>query len=134
MTVQNELYRVVHVQDSQSTTGVEQHRVGGSKVGLNGCPFQRLREGYRKDTKRARGMPDRNVDPSSRPITTVIGPLHECKKVWSCTKALPRSGSRAWIKQGRKKRKKRGRETGKTEARRLMERKAAQQNKTHRRN
>ena len=33
------------------------------------------------------------------------------------------------IKQGRRKRKQRGRETGKTEARRLMEGKAAQQNK-----
>ena len=55
--------------------------------------------------------------------------VHECKKVCPCTKALPQSGIRAWIKQGRRKRKKRGRETGKTEARRLMERKAAQQNK-----
>ena len=61
--------------------------------------------------------------------TNVIGPLHECKKVCPCTKALPQSGIRAWIKQVRKKRKKRGRETGKTEARKLMERKAAQQNK-----
>ena len=34
-----------------------------------------------------------------------------------------------WIKQGRRKRKKRGRETVKTEARRLTARKAAQQNK-----
>ena len=33
------------------------------------------------------------------------------------------------VKQGRRKKKRRGRETGKTEARRLMERKAAQQNK-----
>ena len=57
--------------------------------------------------------------------------VHECKKVCPCTKALPQSGIRAWIKQGRRKRKKRGRET---EARRLMERKAAQQNKTHLRN
>ena len=91
-------------------------------------------QGLIKDTKSTRGRPDRNVAPCSRPITTVIGPLHECKKVCPCTKALPPSGSRAWIKKGRKKRKKRGRETGKTEARRLMERKAAQQNKTHRRN
>ena len=51
--------------------------------------------------------------------------LRECP----CRKALPQSGIRAWIKQGLRKRKKRGRETGKTEARRLMERKAAQQNK-----
>ena len=86
-------------------------------------------QGPIKDTKRTRGRLDRNGAPCSRPITTVIGPLHECKKVCPCTKALPPSGSRAWIKQGRKKRKKRGRETGKTEARRLMERKAAQQNK-----
>ena len=86
-------------------------------------------QGPIKDTKRTRGRPDRNVAPCSRPITTVIGPLHECKKVCPCTKALPPSGSRAWIKQGRRKRKKRGRETGKTEARRLMKRKAAQQNK-----
>ena len=95
-----------------------------------------------------RGRLDRNVAPCSRPTTNVIGPLHECKKVcpWMqesvsmnarkcvheckkvcpCTKALPQSGIRAWIKQGRRKRKKRGRETGKTEARRLMERKAKQ--------
>ena len=46
------------------------------------------------------------------------------QKPYSC-----HAGIRAWIKQGRRKRKKRGRETGKTEARRLMERKAAQQNK-----
>ena len=104
--------------------------------------------GPTKDTKRTRGRLDRNVAPCSRPTTNVIGPLHECKKVcpWMqesvsmnarkcvheckkvcpCTKALPQSGIRAWIKQGRRKRKKRGRETGKTEARRLMERKAKQ--------
>ena len=86
-------------------------------------------QGPIKDTKRTRGRLDRNVAPCSRPTTTVIGPLHECKKVCSCTKALPQSGIRAWIKQGRRKRNKRRRETGKTEARRLMERKAAQQNK-----
>ena len=91
-------------------------------------------QGPIKDTKRTRGRLDRNVAPCSRPITTVIGPLHECEKVCPCTKALPRSGIRAWIKQGRKKTKNRGRETGKTEARRLIERKAAQQIKTHRRN
>ena len=85
--------------------------------------------GLIKDTKRTRGRLDRNVAPCSRPTTTVIGPLHECKKVCPCTKALPHSGIRAWIKQGRKKRKKRLRETGKTEDRRLMERKSAQQNK-----
>ena len=39
--------------------------------------------------------------------TNVIGPLHECKKVCPCTKAL--SGIRAWIKQARRKRKKRDR-------------------------
>ena len=63
-----------------------------------------------KDTKRARGRLDRNVAPCSRPTTTVIGPLHECKKVCPCTKALPRSGSRAWIKQGQRKRKERERD------------------------
>ena len=47
----------------------------------------------------------------------------------SMHKSPPKSGIRAWIKQGKKKRKKGGRETGKTEARRLMERNAAQQNK-----
>ena len=49
MTVQNQLYRVVH-KTVRAQQVVEQHKVGGSKVGLNGCPFQRLREGYRKDT------------------------------------------------------------------------------------
>ena len=44
--------------------------------------------------------------------TNVIGPLHECKKVCPCTKALPNSGIRARIKQGRRKRKKRRIETG----------------------
>ena len=39
----------------------------------------------------------------------VIGPLHECKKVCPCTKALSQSAIRAWIKQGWRKRKKRGR-------------------------
>ena len=87
--------------------------------GCNRCPFPLLRS-YKK---RTRGRLDRNVAPCSRPTTNVIGPLHECKKVCPCTKALPQSGIRAWIKQGRKKRKKRGRET---EARRLMERKAKQ--------
>ena len=38
-------------------------------------------EGLIKDTKRTRVRLDRNVAPCSRPITTVIGPLHECKKV-----------------------------------------------------
>ena len=38
-------------------------------------------QGLIKDTKRTRGRLDRNVAPCSRPITTVIGPLHECKKV-----------------------------------------------------
>ena len=52
-------------------------------------------QGPIKDTKRTRGRPDRNVAPCSRPITTVIAPLHECKKVCPCTKALPPSGSRA---------------------------------------
>ena len=52
-------------------------------------------QGPIKDTKRTRGRLDRNVAPCSRPITTVIGPLHECKKVCPCTKALPPSGSRA---------------------------------------
>ena len=75
--------------------------------------------------KRTRERLQRIVAPCSRPTTNAIGPLHECKKVCPCTEALPQSG----IKQGRRKRKKRGRETGKTEARRLMERKAAQQHK-----
>ena len=52
-------------------------------------------KGLIKDTKRTRVRLDRNVAPCSRPITTVIGPLHECKKVCPCTKALSRSGSRA---------------------------------------
>ena len=40
--------------------------------------------------------------------------VHECKKVYPCTKALPQSGIRAWIKRGRRKRdrKDRGQEAG----------------------
>ena len=63
-------------QDSESTTGGEQHKVGGSKVGVNECPFQQLREGHRKDTKRTRGKPDRNVAPCSRLTTTVPSSAH----------------------------------------------------------
>ena len=48
-----------------------------------------------KVTKRTRGRLDRNVAPCSRPTANVIGPLHECKKVCPCTKALPQSGIRA---------------------------------------
>ena len=62
-----------------------------------------------KDTKRTKVKLDRDVAPWSRPTINVIGPLHECKKVCPCTKALPQSGIRAWIKQGRRKRKKRDR-------------------------
>ena len=58
--------------------------------------------------KRTRGRLDRNVAPTNRHTTNVIGPLHECKKVSPCTKALPLSGIRARIKQGRRKRKDRG--------------------------
>ena len=47
-TLQNELYRVVH-KTVIAQHEVEQHKVGANKVGLNECPFQRLREGYRKD-------------------------------------------------------------------------------------
>ena len=46
-------------------------------------------QGIIKDTKRTRGRPDRNVAPCSRSTTTVISPLHECKKVCPCTKTLP---------------------------------------------
>ena len=41
-----------------------------------------------KDTKRTRGRLDRNVASCSRPTTNVIGPLHGCKKVCPCTKAI----------------------------------------------
>ena len=95
-------------------------RLGGSKVGLNGCPFQRLREGFSKDTNRTRGRPYWNVSSCNRPTTTVIGPHHECKKVCPCIKALPISGIHAWIKQGQRKRDRGQEADGK---------KAAQQNK-----
>ena len=52
-------------------------------------------EGPIKDTKRTRVRLDRNVAPCSRPTTNVIGPLHGCKKVCSCTKALLISGIRS---------------------------------------
>ena len=48
-----------------------------------------------KGTKGTRVRLDRNVAPCSRPTANVIGPLHECKKVCPCTKALPQSGIRA---------------------------------------
>ena len=75
--------------------------------GFNRCSFQLLRA-Y-KNMKRTRVRLDRNVAPCSRPTTNVIGPLHECKKVCPFTKALPQSGFREWIKQCRRKRKKRDR-------------------------
>ena len=43
-----------------------------------------LQLGHIKDTKRTRGILDRNIAPCSRPMTNVIGPLHECKKVCPC--------------------------------------------------
>ena len=46
-------------------------------------------QGPTKDTKRTRGRSDRNVAPCSRPITTVIGPLHECKKCVHAQKPYP---------------------------------------------
>ena len=98
VALQNELYRVVH-KTVRAQQVVEQHKVGGSKVGrLNECLFRRLREGPIKDTKWTKGRSDRNVAPSGRPTTNVIGPLHECKKVCPCTKPLPQSGIHAWIK------------------------------------
>ena len=51
MALQNELYRVVH-KTVRAQQVVEQHKVGGSKVGrLNEYLFRRLREGPIKDTK-----------------------------------------------------------------------------------
>ena len=38
--------------------------------------------------KRTRGRLDRNEGQCRRPTTNVIGPLHECKKVCPCTKAI----------------------------------------------
>ena len=89
-------------------------------------PTSLLRSYKRNEENKSKSAQD--VAPCSRPTINVIGPLHECKKVCpsSCTKALLLSSIRAWIKQGQKKMLKRGRET---EARRLMKRKAAQQNK-----
>ena len=66
-------------------------------------------QGPIKDTKRTRGRLDRNVAPCSRPIATVIGPLHECKKVCPCTKALPPHRqsrmNQAWSEEEEKERK-----------------------------
>ena len=50
---------------------------------------------------------DRTVAPCSRPTTNVIGPLHECKKVCPCTKALLQSGIRAHESRFEEKEKKR---------------------------
>ena len=120
-------------QDSQSTTDsrTAQGREVASKLGLNRCPFQRLREGYRKDTKRTRVRSDRNAAFCRRPTTNVSGPLHECKKVAMSKHKSPTQVRHSRMNQARLEEevKKRGRETGKTEARRLIERKAAQQNK-----
>ena len=60
-----------------------------------------------EDRKRTRVRLDKNVAPWSRSITNVISPLHECKKVGPFTIAPFLSGIRSWIKQGRRKRKKR---------------------------
>ena len=61
--------------------------------------------------KRTRGRLDRNIAPCSRPTTNVIDPLHECKKVCPCTKALLLSGICTSEEQERKRdRKNRGQE------------------------
>ena len=51
--------------------------------------------GHIKDTNRTRVRLDWNVAPCSKPITNVIGPLIECNKVRSCTRALLQSFIRA---------------------------------------
>ena len=73
---------------------------------------------------------DRSIAPCSRPPTNVISPLHDGKKERPCTKALVTPVRHLRMNRARlEERKRRERETGKTENRRLMERKAAQQNK-----
>ena len=74
-----------------------------------------------KDTKRTKIRLDRNVAPCSKRTTNVIGPLHECKKVCPCTKALLISGMNQARSEEEEKERKRDK--------RHMERKAAQQNK-----
>ena len=70
-----------------------------------------------------------NVAPCSRQTTNVIGTLHECKKVRPCTKKAYSCQAFAHESSNIGREKNIGRETGKTETRRLIERKAAQQNK-----
>ena len=81
-------------------------------------------QGLIKDTKRTRGRLDRNVAPCSRPITTAIGPLHECKR--KCVHAQKPYPAQAFAHESSKVG---GRGKRETEARRLMERKTAQQKK-----
>ena len=90
-------------------------------------------QGPIKDTKRTRGRLVRNVAPCSRPITTVIGPLHECKKVCPCTKALPQSGIRMNQARSEEEEKERKRDR-KDRGQEADGKNGSQQNKTHQRN
>ena len=69
---------------------------------------------------------DRNIAPCIMPTTNVIGPLHECKKVCSYMHKSPTLFRVSRMNQARSDEEEtRGRVT---EARRLIKRKAAQQN------
>ena len=59
-------------------------------MGFNTCPFQPLRSYKRHEENKSKI----GQEACSRPTTNVIGPLHECKKVCPCTKALPVRHSR----------------------------------------
>ena len=75
---------------------------------------------------------DRNLAPRSRLTFSFIGTLHECKSVHEqkhfSFQAFLHESSKVGGR-GKERGKERGRGTGQTEARRLMKRKAAQQNK-----
>ena len=70
-------------------------------VVFNRCPFQLLRS-YKRHEENKRNIGQERSS-CSRPTSNVIGPLHECKKVCPCTKALSQSGICEWIKQSRRK-------------------------------
>ena len=62
------------------------------------CPFRQLILGhieYKRHEENTSKIGQESIYYKSKPTTTVIGPLHECKKVCPCTKTLPQTGIRA---------------------------------------
>ena len=79
-------------------------------------------------TKRTRGRLDRNVAPCSKPTTTVIDPLHECKKVCLRHSRMNQARSKDEEKERKRDRKdRRGQEADRKKG-------SPTKQKTHRRN